>query len=309
MTKRRAIDDNQTDGITSLCNDSQDGADNRAAALQISKAKKTSQCYETITFRDVAAWPDEVTYDKVNSRLKQHIKEYYVWGRLHEERNSHDLQQYYHQFDALSIEEVDALAVKVCNIHTAIEYIARAQVVPEYFDHHVTGGDFSKHWSNIPRDGSVSLARQRTMKRIEIMPACSLVPDAEGLLIDYYDWTIDRSDKSVQHFLHRDFAKKAKKEMVHNYDADDDDDDASDFRTVTTSSYGVATSYLRAMHTAVIILRRKVHPRSVLAHINRVQPYPSARTLLDALSVMYTLALTCLLSITCMHTLVFDRYI
>eukprot|EP00953_Heterococcus_sp_UTEX-ZZ885_P013909 7936-Heterococcus_DN1.PRE.1 len=55
--------------------------------------------------------------------------------------------------------------------------------------------------------------------------------------------------------------------MVDHYNEDDDDDDAmmDDNRTVTTSSYGVATSYLRAMHTAVIILRREVHPRSTLA--------------------------------------------
>eukprot|EP00953_Heterococcus_sp_UTEX-ZZ885_P013918 7937-Heterococcus_DN1.PRE.1 len=55
--------------------------------------------------------------------------------------------------------------------------------------------------------------------------------------------------------------------MVDHYNEDDDDDDATmdDNRTVTTSSYGVATSYLRAMHTAVIILRREVHPRSALA--------------------------------------------
>jgi hypothetical protein len=162
--------------------------------------------------------------------------------------------------------EHDALAVKVCSIHAAIEYTARAQVVPEYLDHHVTGGDFSKHWIHIPRDGSVSLARQRTMKRIETMPASSLVPHAKGLLIDYYDWSVDRSDKAVQHFLHRDFAKKAKKEMV-NDNVNDDDDDDGDIRTVTTSSYGVATSYLRAMHTAVIILRREVHPRSALAPV------------------------------------------
>jgi hypothetical protein len=199
--------------------------------------------------------------------LKHHIREYYIWGEVHEERTSHDLGQYHHQFDALSIEEHDALAVKVCNIHTTVEYTARAQVVPEYLDHHVTGGDFSKHWVNIPRDGSVFLARQRTMKRIETMPASMLVPGAEGLLTEYYDWSVDRSDKAVQCFLHRDFAKKAKKEMVDNYNEDDDDDDAmmDDNRTVTTSSYGVATSYLRAMHTAVIILRREVHPRSVLA--------------------------------------------
>jgi hypothetical protein len=213
MTKRKAIDDSQTDGITSLRNDSQDGADNRAAALQISKAKKTSQCYETITFTDLAAWPDEVTYDIVSDRLKAHIRDYYIWGQLHEERTSHDLDQCHHQFDALSIEEHDALAVRVCNIHTAIEYTARAQVVPEYLDHHTTGGELSKHWTSIPRGGSVYLARQRTMKRIETMPTSVLVSGAKGLLTEFYEWSIDRSDKSVQHFLHRDFAKKAKKEM------------------------------------------------------------------------------------------------
>jgi hypothetical protein len=261
MTKRKSLDE-LTDDITSMSNDF-DGAGKRAAALQISKAKKASQCYETITFTDLAAWPDVVTYATVSDRLKHHIREYYVWGQVHEERTSHDLEQYSHQFDALSIEEHDVLAVKLCNIHAAIEYTARAQVIPEYLDHHVTGGDFSKHWTTILRDGSVCKARQRTMKRIENMPASMLVPGAEGLLIDYYDWSVDRSDKAVQHFLHRDFAKKAKQEMVDNYNEDDDDD--YDDRTVTTSSYGVATSYLRAMHTAVIILRREVHPRSVLA--------------------------------------------
>jgi hypothetical protein len=202
MTKRKAIDDNQTDGITSLCNDSQDGADNRAAALRISKAKKVSQCYETILFTDLAAWPDEVTYDKVTSRLKQHIRDYYLWGQLHKQHADHDLEQYSHQFDALSIEDHNALAVKVCNIHAAIEYTVRAQVVPEYLDHHVTGGDFSKHWTSIPRGGSVYLARQRTMKRIETMPASVLVSGATDLLIDYYDWTVDRSDRAVQPSIH-----------------------------------------------------------------------------------------------------------
>jgi hypothetical protein len=195
MTKRKVLDE-LTDDITSMSNDF-DGADKRAAALRMSKAKKVSQCYETIIFTDLAAWPSDVTYNTVSDRLKGHIRDYYIRGQLHEERNSHDKKHYSHQFDALSIEEEDALAVRLCNIHAAIEYTARAQVVPEYLDYYTTGWALSKHWITIPRDGSVSLVRQRTMKQIDTIPTSALVSDAT----DYYDWSVDCSDKAVQHFL------------------------------------------------------------------------------------------------------------
>jgi hypothetical protein len=68
MTKRKSLDE-LTDDITSMSNDSQDGAGKRAAALRMSKAKKASLCYETITFTDLAAWPDVVTYATVSDRL------------------------------------------------------------------------------------------------------------------------------------------------------------------------------------------------------------------------------------------------
>jgi hypothetical protein len=273
MTKRKSglvADDRQQDGITSLCNE-KDGADKRKAALQISQARQRSQRYETITFTQLAEWPDgEISYSALSSGLQAHVIEYYMWGKLHECSDScTSLAQFTEDFDNLTQEEQDACAKRVCDIHTVFEYTLRTQIVPEYLDYHTTGGELSKHWQSIPANGAVHKYRQRTVTRMKNMAASQLVPGATGLLIDHYGWSLDPSDRGMQFMLHRDFARastgKQKLSLIQRDEEEDSDDEVEDdTRTITKYSYVVAGSFLRAMYTAVVILRREVHPRSVL---------------------------------------------
>jgi hypothetical protein len=273
MTKRKSglvADDSQPDGVTSLCNMS-DGDDKRKAAFQISQARQRSQRYETITFTQLTEWPEgEIFYKKLSSGLQAHVIEYYVWGKLHESSDPcSSLTQFTEDFDDLTQEEQNSCAKRVCDIHTVFEYTLRTQIIPEYLDYHTTGGELSKHWQSIPANGAVHKYRQRTVTRMKNMPASQLVPGATGLLIDHYGWSLDPSDRGMQFMLHRDFArastKKQKVSAIQRDEEEDSDDEVEDdTRTTTESSYKVAGSILRAMYTAVVVLRREVHPRSVL---------------------------------------------
>jgi hypothetical protein len=84
------------------------------------------------------------------------------------------------------------------------------------------------------------------------------VPGATGLLIDNYGWTIE-SEEGMQFMLYRDFVGS-------KTDAEEDNDDEAedDTRTPTSSSHKVAGSFVRAMYTAIIVLKREAHPRSTL---------------------------------------------
>jgi hypothetical protein len=279
MTKRKSglpDDDHRTAGLTSLCN-TVTGVDKRAAALENEEAIKRGQRYDTLTLTDPASWPTLVVYKCLSQRLKDHVFEYYMWAHLHAS-SLLTREQVNQAFDKISDLDRDALTRELCDKHAVIEYTLRTQVLPEYIQQHTTGGTQTLHWQPLSPGSSSNKHRQRTVHRMNGMQASSSVPGATGQLLNFYGWRLDDDDTGMLHMLHRDLphAMNSTKKGSGDDDDDDNDDDDDDEaatkpNTMSQSPRGIASAYVRAMHTAVVVLRREAHPRSILCPISSAE--------------------------------------
>jgi hypothetical protein len=271
MTKRKSglPDDNVLDtGITSLCN-VQSGTQMRAAALLIEKAMKKAQHFETVTLGDLADWPVTVCFNSLSASLQEHVREYYTWTELRTRLVCCRAAQstVAQKFKELQDYERDALSQEVCNIHTIIEYTLRAQVLPEYIKFHTIGGDQTVHWESLVPGSSTQVKRQLTLERILKMQASACVPGATGMLLDFYDWRLDQDDTGILCLLHRDIPGVApSRSPVPDDEGELNDVEAActDTLTRSKSTRSIASAYVRAMYTSVIVLGRQAHPRSIL---------------------------------------------
>ena len=276
MTKRKSgmPDNNKSHtGLTSLYNPECD--ESREAALKIETANKRAQQYETVTLLDLSSWPTVVEYYALSKRLQEQTLEYYTWMML---RNNmcYETEQgvIAQQFKELQDRERDALANQLCNIHTVIEYTLRSQVLPEYIKQHVTGGEQTVHWEPLVPGSAAQLRRQLTLKRIEQVQANDLIPGAPGKLLDFYDWRLDQDDTGMLHLLHRDLPSASRKQTGEPNDEEEaEEEDTSTTHTATRSQSTIvlASGYVRAMHTAIVVLGREAHPRSILCPLTSAE--------------------------------------
>jgi hypothetical protein len=257
--------DDATTGITSLCN-AQTGREMRAAALKADTAIKRAQRYETVTLSDLGSWPAVVEFETLPECLKTQVIEFYEC-RV---KDAAEAQQ----FQELQDDKRDALANQLCDIHTIIEFTLRSQVLPEYVKNHTTGGEQTVHWEPLVPGSTTQLKRQLVLTRMENMQANSLVPGAKGQLLDFHDWRLDQDDAGMLHLLHRDLPgapRNKKQEDDEEEEEDEDGTEAVDTATRSKSTRSIASAYVRAMHTAVIMLGREAHPRSVLCPLTSTE--------------------------------------
>jgi hypothetical protein len=170
-------------------------------------------------------------------------------------------------FGKLGDHERGTLAKQLCVKHAVIEYTLRTQVLPEYITHHVTSGSQTVLWQPVSPGSRQHKQRQQVVQRMNDMYADSIVPGARALLLDFYGWRLDDDDTGMLHMLLRDLpgTSHSKKKSSGDEEDDDDVDDAATKHSTNSSSLeGIASSYIRAMHTAVVVLRREAHPRSIL---------------------------------------------
>jgi hypothetical protein len=138
-------------------------------------------------------------------------------------------------------------------------------VIPEYVVFHTLGGEQTLHWESIAPGSDQQRKRQQVLDRMNSMQAASRVAGAPGLLLDYYEWRKGLDEIGTVHLLYRDLPG-AKNSQKDDEDDEDDDDIAAGHRSATRSrsTRSIASGFVRAMHTAVIVLGREAHPRSIV---------------------------------------------
>jgi hypothetical protein len=208
----------------------------------------------------------------LSKRLQEQILEYYTWTKLRTSGMCYQTEQgvIAQKFEQLQDCERDALAHQLCNIHTVIEYTLRSQVLPEYIKRHIAGGEQTVHWELLVPGSATQLRRQLTLKRMEHMQANDLIPGARGKLLDFYDWRLDQDDTGMLHLLHRDMPSASRKQIR---EPDDEAEEAEEEDTATRSQSTIvlASGYVRAMHTAIVVLGREAHPRSILCPLTSAE--------------------------------------
>jgi hypothetical protein len=100
------------------------------------------------------------------------------------------------------------------------------------------------------------------------------VESAQGLLLDYYGWRKDTDDVGILHQLYRDLPNT---KGTQRRDSEDDDNDDDDFEAVhraatrSRSTRSIACGYVKAMHTAIIVLGREVHPQCIVCPLTSAE--------------------------------------
>jgi hypothetical protein len=106
------------------------------------------------------------------------------------------------------------------------------------------------------------------------MPANNLIFGAHGKLLDFYDWRLDQDDTGMLQLLHRDLPSASKRQTRENDDEEEAEEDvtsATDTATRSQSTIVVASGYVRAMHTAIVVLGREAHSRSILCPLTSAE--------------------------------------
>jgi hypothetical protein len=171
-------------------------------------------------------------------------------------------------FQELQDSERNALANQLCDIHTVIQYTLRTQVLPEYIKNQVTGGEQTVHWEPLVPGSKAHAERQLALEMMEKMQAGTHVPGAKGKLLDVLDWRLDQSDSGMLYLLHRELPSSSTSrqtaEVDNEEEANDENEVLTDTATRSKSTIVLASTFIRAMHTAVVVLGRQAHPRSIL---------------------------------------------
>jgi hypothetical protein len=274
MTKRKSglPDGNRTEtGLTSINNPECD--ESREAALKIEIANIRAQRYETVTLLDLSSWPAVVKFNALAKRLQEQTLEYFTWIKLRTSGMCYQTEQgvIAQQFEELQDCERDALANQLCSIHTVVEYTLRSQVLPEYIKHHIAGGEQTVHWESLVPGSATQVRRQLTLKRMEDMQANELIPGAPGKLLDFHDWRLDQDDTGMLHLLHQDLPSASRKQMREPDDEEEDTSTNNSAATRSQSTIVLASGYVRAMHTAIVVLGREAHPRSILCPLTSAE--------------------------------------
>jgi hypothetical protein len=90
---------------------------------------------------------------------------------------------------------------------------------------------------------------------------------ARGKLLNFHDWRLDKDDTGMLHLLHRDLPSASRKQTKGSDDeeeAEEEDTSTTNTATRSQSTIVLASGYVRAMHTAIVVLGREAHPRSIL---------------------------------------------
>ncbi|KAG5189467.1 hypothetical protein JKP88DRAFT_301613 [Tribonema minus] len=160
-------------------------------------------------------------------------------------------QQAEQRFEALSGETKDQHTLSTAKLHAIIIYFTWTLIVPFYISERATGGERSVHWSAI-KNTFAKAQRLAVYDLVKTIAADEHVPRAPSgtALLEFYDFNLDADDEAIRYLLEREFAKQAEQ--------------ASESKTASSSSSGVASHFVHAMWTACILLGRRPHPISVI---------------------------------------------
>ncbi|KAG5186489.1 hypothetical protein JKP88DRAFT_241096 [Tribonema minus] len=246
-----------SEGLTSIVNDSEAGEENRAKAAQVASSIIKSQRYTTCSVNNLAEWTDAplFRYAFQGKVHKDFVKEFYIFQVIRDavasgaDPPSYDTAD--QAFEALSGDIKDQHSLSTAKLHALILYYTWSFIVPFYINKRATGGERSVHWSAI-RDSTVKAQRLAMYDLVKTIAADEHVPRAPPgtTLLQFYHFNFDADDEGIRYLLEREFAKQAEQ--------------ASEGKTASTSSSGVASHFVHAMWTACMLLGRQPHPVSVV---------------------------------------------
>jgi hypothetical protein len=228
----------------------------RAAAVAAEASIKKSSRFSPCSVNELTSWDPTYEYEKQDQRHKKMVVDAYTYSTLRDAISAgltpQKPSQIAEDFMQLGDDERDLLCARLATLHAAIAYSLWAVLIPFYVAERSRMGSRAHHWTPLEPDSTIRSERLHTYTKLKSAMASDYIKGVpHGVeLIQYYDWQLDPDDERLRYFLDRDFSVEG--------------DSASAGGNSTQTIRGVASSFVRTMWTAVVVLGREPHPISAV---------------------------------------------
>ncbi|KAG5181906.1 hypothetical protein JKP88DRAFT_309357 [Tribonema minus] len=245
-------------GITCLANDSASGQVLRSAAAAAEASIKKSNRFSPCSVTELTSWVGSGTYaySDQDERHKAMVREAYWCNVIREviaaETPPPTSAQGSKTFNNLGEGVKDKWCTHLGTMHAAMAYALWTILVPYYVAERSKMSNRSHHWRPLEPDATLRKERMQAYTVLKAAMASDFVKraPADVLLLDHYDWNLTPDDERLRYFLDRDFSIEG--------------DSAEAGGTSTQSICGVASTFVRSLWTACVVLGREPHPLSAV---------------------------------------------
>ncbi|KAG5186272.1 hypothetical protein JKP88DRAFT_272564 [Tribonema minus] len=223
-----------------------------AAEASIKKGAR----FSPTSVSELTSWKPPYNYGEQDERHKAMAKEAYICEVIRSAVTAETAPptpaEGFGMFTDLDAGMKDSWCVRVASLHAAIAYGVWTILVPYYVADRARNGTRAVHWRPLQQDSKIRAERMQAYTTLKAVVAADYVNGAakDTKLLDYYDWSLDHDDERLRYFQERDFSVEG--------------DSASAGATSTQTIRGVASTFVRTMWAAVIVLGREPHPISAI---------------------------------------------
>ncbi|KAG5188965.1 hypothetical protein JKP88DRAFT_287047 [Tribonema minus] len=243
--------------ITSIVNNSDQGARLLAAAkAQAEKIEKANR-FAPLSAAQLAEWKDAplFRFQKQPGKHQALVVEFYYCATVkaaveagHEIPTPNASKD---AFEDLASEAQNAWTKRTASMASMVLFSLWSVVIPHYINDR-SKGDPKSQWKPLSQSSHLREQRRAMYELAKTVPASDFVRGApsDKTLLEYYDYTFEEADERIRFLLDRDFAVEGKPT-------------AGD-QPASQAAKGVASTYVRAMWAACIVLQREPHAISAV---------------------------------------------
>ncbi|KAG5184605.1 hypothetical protein JKP88DRAFT_314223 [Tribonema minus] len=253
-----------SNGLTTFVNETGSGDVLRKAAAIAEVAIKKSARFNTASVNDLAAWASDYLYESQDEKHKQMVKECFDFSAIrkanyksvaHAIRESTDLPDSSkpgQAFEQLDESGKNIWTRKLAELHGLIGYSLWTVLIPFYVRERTKLGTRGKHWRSLEISSPIRANRADVFNLVKSLKASDHITaaPADVSLLDYFDWSFDADDERLRYLLERDFSVEG--------------ENAETGGTSTHTLRGIASTFVRVMWIALVVLGREPHPISAI---------------------------------------------
>ncbi|KAG5177267.1 hypothetical protein JKP88DRAFT_281953 [Tribonema minus] len=240
-----------SDGLTSVRNETGSGDVFRKAAAVAEAAIKKSTRFHTASVNDLASWVPDYEYASQDERHRQMVNEFYDFSALRESFDSSGSSKPGQTFEEVDDESKNVWTRKLSELHGLISYSLWTTLIPYYVRERTKLGTRGKHWRSLETTSPIRTNRTDVYNIIKNLNAADYVASARDVsLLDFYDWRFAEDDERLRYLLEREFSIEG--------------ENAETGGTSTHTLRGIASTYVRVMWIALVVLGREPHPISAV---------------------------------------------
>ncbi|KAG5177166.1 hypothetical protein JKP88DRAFT_248968 [Tribonema minus] len=242
-----------TDGLTSICNNTSSGDAMRKAAAIAEAAINKSTRFNTASVADLVTWVADFKYASQDDRHIKMVQEFYDFTMTRLSVTSLGDVKPSPEFGALGEDVKDKWTRELAEVHALIAFALWTVLIPYYVKERTKLGTRGKHWRPLEAASPIKRDRLNVYNLVKTLMAFNFVIGAPAVpLLNYYSWDFAQDDERLCFLLDRDFLIEG--------------ENAETGGTSTHTIRNVASTFVRVMWVALIVLVREPH------HLSAIRP-------------------------------------